>query len=200
MGSIMAQASTLLAVVVGGSMTYLITSMSDRARWRRERSARWDVDRMEAYFAYAHATKASTHVAIRVATTRGLGSIASPLPVEEGMSRLSAMEVDRGALWEKVLLLGDPDTIRAGREWHEHVWQLGWFAEGRFTDAGDWATTVKNADGARHRFYESARKSLEVSGADLPVAGWTRRQQVYENTVRRQVTDEPAGDPETGTG
>lgn len=47
--SLIQQLPVLLGVGVGTLATYATTSLADRARWRRERTARWDEARMRAY-------------------------------------------------------------------------------------------------------------------------------------------------------
>jgi hypothetical protein len=192
MRPILDQAPTLIAVAVGALLSYVVAAASERARWRREHSARWDTARMEAYFAYAHALKVSVHVAIRIGVGRGLGTIAPALTAAEGPPRLAELEAERGALWEKVLLLGDARTIEAGREWHERYWQLSWFADGTVSGPEIWYETVVNAERARHNFYECARRSLDVTDRNLPISGWTRRHEVLTELVNLEREKHPA--------
>jgi len=57
------QLPALVGVVLGAAGGYLINAMADRARWRREKEARWESHRMQTYAAYGHAVKAVTLLA-----------------------------------------------------------------------------------------------------------------------------------------
>lgn len=163
------QLLVLLGVGVGALATYATTSLSDRTRWKRERAARWDEARMRAYADYANAVKKLVHLSRRVAAGRGLTRIAEPLsPNVEAIEALSDAEAERGRAWESVLLLGEPETIRAGRIWHQAAWRLYGYALGYITDNDQFAPASIEADRARGTFYEQARRDLGVSGGTLP--------------------------------
>jgi hypothetical protein len=124
--------------------------------------------------AYANSIKSLTLIANRLCALRGLGSLAQPIPEDEGLTRLAEAETRRGEVWEQVLLLGDPDTIAAARFWHERVWELVLLTRGRDATAPSWAETMKEMQRARAAFYKSARRNLGVIG-DVPAAPWPRR-------------------------
>ena len=116
--------STLTAVAVGALATYLAGAATERTRWRRERSARWDDRRAQAYADYARAVK-NVHVqGMRADGLRRTGTGARAA-YEEALTELERLTDDRTAKWETVLLLGDPETIEAGRTWHRRVWPSG---------------------------------------------------------------------------
>lgn len=73
-------------------------------------------------------------------------------------------EIDRAAAWEQVLLIGDPATIAAARNWHQCAWELEAFARGSRTGEQEWYAAVIAANEARAEFYRSARRDLNVSG------------------------------------
>jgi hypothetical protein len=75
------------------------------------------------------------NISSRIAAARGLPSLGSPLPLEEGLEALAVAEMERGTRWESVLLLGSPDAIAAGRQWHQCAWKLEWFARGKLEGA-----------------------------------------------------------------
>ena len=107
--------STLTAVAVGALATYLAGAATERTRWRRERSARWDDRRAQAYADYARAVK-NVHVQCMRAhglRRKGTGARAA---YEEALTELERLTDDRTAKWETVLLLGDPETIEAGTD------------------------------------------------------------------------------------
>jgi hypothetical protein len=98
---------------------------------------------MRAYIDYGIAVKRCIHLSVRVAAARGFDHSAEPLSPEEGVPELAAAEIERGARWEAVLLLGTPETIAAARDWHQAVHRLDWYARGRLSDASLWETAVR---------------------------------------------------------
>jgi hypothetical protein len=161
----------LLGVVVGAISTYATTSLSERSRWRRERTARWDVTRKDAYAEYGASVKKVFHVSIRIATARGLQTSVRPLPPDEdAMIALMDAESARSTAWESVLLMGDPATVAAARTWHEAVWRLGWFAQGRLTGEQAWQAALNASEQARDLFYTAARRDLGVAGEAVPTS------------------------------
>ena len=164
------QAPVLLGVVIGALGSYLTTAATERARWKRALDSRWDDRRVEAYASYAQSVKRMIKVAGRIAAGRGLGGDDEPLaPTQENLELLADAEADRGKQWETVLLLGHPETVAAGRSWHERAWRLEAYARALLTASNsDWQAAISAADGARHAFYESARIDLGVSGGALP--------------------------------
>lgn len=181
------QLAPLLGVVVGAVLSYVVTARVERAKWNRERAARWDSARMEAYAAYANIIKQYTQVATRIAASVGLGSSEKPLSPDEGLSKLAELEVQRGTRWEAVLLLGDADTIAAARGWHECVWKLEWFATGRLRSEVTWKEMWEEATRDRARFYECARRSLEIPRVgELPESGWHRKPVLLAELSKRE--------------
>ena len=143
----------------------LNSKLSDRTRWRRGRDERWDAARMQAYAEFGNAVKEVFHLATRIAKGRGMPYSAEPLnPGMEAMSALNDAESRRARAWESVLLLGDPETVEAGRTWWHEVWRFVWFARGWLTDTEQWEDAIAESDPARQRFYECARRDLGVKG------------------------------------
>jgi hypothetical protein len=112
------------------------------------------------------------NVAGRIAAGRGLldNDDLEPLaPTQENLDLLAAAENERARQWETVLLLGHPQTVAAGRNWHEHAWRLEAYARALFTgNNSDWRAARDAVDVARDAFYESARSDLRVTGGGLP--------------------------------
>jgi hypothetical protein len=67
------QLPALVGVVVGASASYLIGAATDRARWQRGQSARWDERRAQAYADYGYAVKALYMQGVRISNSRGPG-------------------------------------------------------------------------------------------------------------------------------
>jgi hypothetical protein len=115
--------STLIAAGVGALAAYLAGAATERTRWRRERSGRWDDRRAQAYAEYAHAVKDVYVQCMRAYGLRGKRAVARAA-YREALTELERLTDDRTAKWEAVLLLGDPEAIKAGRTWHRRVWQV----------------------------------------------------------------------------
>jgi hypothetical protein len=99
--------AALLGVVVGALLGYLSSTLTERARWKRERTARWDEARMKAYADYGEAVKKISYLAVRIAAGRGLPYAIKPMPpTDEALRDLDAAEGGRARTWEPVLLLG----------------------------------------------------------------------------------------------
>jgi hypothetical protein len=159
------QLPALIGVAVGSVATYVTTSLGDRTRWRRVRDERWDAARMQAYAEFGNAVKEVFHLATRIAKGRGMPYSAEPLnPDMEAISALNDAEGKRARAWESVLLLGDPETVEAGRNWWHEVWRFVWFARGWMTDTKQWEDALIVSDTARQCFYECARRDLGVKG------------------------------------
>jgi hypothetical protein len=59
--SLTGQILPLVGVALGAIGSFLVSSLNDRARWRREQSVRWDARRLDAYGEYIHAVKLAGH-------------------------------------------------------------------------------------------------------------------------------------------
>jgi hypothetical protein len=164
------QVAVLLGVIVGALGSYLTTAATERARWKRALDSRWDDRRVEAYALYAQSVKRMIKVAVRIAAGRSLGGDDEPLaPTKKNLELLADAEAERSRQWENVLLLGHPQTVAAGRRWHERAWRLEAYARGLLTGSNDeWQAAITSVDDARQAFYESARTDLGVSGGALP--------------------------------
>ena len=162
--------SALIGVGVGALATYLAGAATERTRWRRERSARWDDRRAQAYAEYAHAVK---DVYVQCMPAYGLRRrrAGARAAYREALTDLERLTDDRTAKWEAVLLLGDPDAIKAGRTWHRRLWQVERFARGLRTETEHWKALQDDIIADRHRFYAAARHDLGITSGDIPHAG-----------------------------
>jgi hypothetical protein len=171
--SLLTQLPALVGVCVGALATYGTTSLAEKARWRRERAVRWDDARMRAYAEYSDAVKKVSHLAGRIAAGRGFPYSVEPLaPDAEAIEALVDADAARAGVWERVLLLGDPQTVAAARAWQQTVWRLGWFARGRLTAAEQWEPAIRETEIARDAFYDCARRDLGVKGEAVPTPAW----------------------------
>ncbi|MEU7895208.1 hypothetical protein AB0B45_20395 [Nonomuraea sp. NPDC049152] len=177
------QLPALLGVVVGAVGSYAASSLTERGRWRRARTERWDNERFHSYARYAHLLKIQIHLAQRIGAARGLPRTGNPIDIEEGLAQLDEAETKRAAEWESVLLVGDAATVAAARTWHEAVWNVELYAKGMRNDPDGWVSAVGAMSRARDAFYASARRDLGIAGPPPPSGQWPRPWEI----------DEPAG-------
>ncbi|MFF7356976.1 hypothetical protein ACFZA1_30695 [Streptomyces filipinensis] len=134
------QLSALIGVTLGAALSYLVTMLNDRARWRREQGARWDGLLLQAYSDYGQAIKECVIAYQRLAAQQGLAQHPTPRePTTDALDQAARAEARRVAMTEPLRLLADPATTAAVRRLNEAVWQLEWMARGRLTaDATAW--------------------------------------------------------------
>jgi hypothetical protein len=88
----------------------------------------------------------------------------APLAPDDGVLELAVLEADRAAKWKQVLLLGDSATVSAARAWHEAIWKLDPWAQGKRTDPDAWLAHFHEAGRLRDVYYEAARRDLGIIG------------------------------------
>jgi hypothetical protein len=115
------QLPAILGVLVGALGTLLVTSLTDKARWRRDQAVRWDTRRLDAYVAYAAAVKESHTLALRISAPYRCYSKSHAIDPEQGLVLLAEANVTRTKAWEAVLLLGNEATVTAARVWKDAV-------------------------------------------------------------------------------
>lgn len=167
------QVLTILGVLLGSAATFVATTTTERIRWRRTQSTRWDDKRLMAYTEYANVVKRSVRLCRRIAETRGLLTTGQPVDVDAALAELSEAETERALKWETILLLGDPATISAARAWHEQVWRLERILREVSSDATSFVDAYKNTMLLRNEFYACARADLVVMSGTLPELTWS---------------------------
>lgn len=174
MSSIAGQLLTLAGVVVGILGTVLATTVTDKARWKREQAVRWDTRRLDMYAEYARTIKEIHALTLRLIAPRTSGIMADPIDRDAGLEMLTEAESQRTKAWESVLLLGDTMTVAAARDWRNAVWQPELLSRAPTDDdiSVRVLSAVRAANGARDRFYVAARESLNVSGGSVEQASW----------------------------
>jgi hypothetical protein len=171
---IVAQVLTIAGVLLGSAATFVVTSSTERTRWRRAQSARWDDKRLLAYSEYANAVKHMVRLCRRIAETKGLLSTGQPIDLDTAFADLAEAETQRAARWETVLLLGEPATISAARAWSEQVWRLEHIL--REDDTSLFADAYRSAMRLRNEFYANARTDLGITSGPLPELTWNSLQ------------------------
>jgi hypothetical protein len=169
---LVAQVLTLAGVLLGSAATFIATTTTERIRWRRTQSARWDDKRLTAYTEYANAVKRSVRLCRRIAETRNLLDTGRPVDLDATSAELAEAETERALKWETVLLLGDPATISAARAWHEQAWRLERILHEDSPDKAAFIDAYKNAMRLRNDFYARARADLDVTSGTLPELTW----------------------------
>lgn len=172
MNSIVVQALTIAGVLLGSAATFVVTSTTERTRWRRARSARWDDRRLAAYSEYANAVKQMVRLCRRIAETKGLLSTGQPIDLEAAFAALADAETERAAQWETVLLLGEPTTISAVQAWSEQVWQLEHILREDHPNKSAFIDAYRDAMRLRNEFYAHARADLDITSGPLPEITW----------------------------
>jgi hypothetical protein len=166
------QLLVLIGVVVGALGTYLAGAATERTRWRREQSSRWDEKRAQAYADYGSAVKNVYVQCRRIADNyRGEDARSESPDYVEAISELGRLADERTAKWESVLLLGNPETIAAARTWHCRVWDVELYARGERTNAAGWNALLGEVAVARAHFYDEARRDLRIKSGDVPPSG-----------------------------
>jgi hypothetical protein len=169
---IVAQVLTIAGVLLGSAATFVVTFTTERARWRRARSDRWDDKRLLAYSEYANSVKHMVRLCRRIAETMGLLSTGQPTDLDSAFADLAEGETQRAARWENVLLLGYPETIASARAWSEQVWALERILRQPHPDASSFDEAYRAAMRLRNEFYANARRDLDITSGPLPELTW----------------------------
>jgi hypothetical protein len=170
---IVAQALTIAGVLLGSAATFIVTSATERARWRRAQSARWDDKRLTAYTEFANTVKHMVRLCRRIAETKSLLPTGQPIDLKSAFAAFAEGETQRALKWETVLLLGDPATISAARTWYEQVWRLEALLHEENPEPSAFVDAYQEAMRLRNEFYAHARKDLDITSGPLPELTWS---------------------------
>lgn len=170
------QLLVLIGVVVGSVLSFGATYLTERARWKRSQSVKWDDVRLSAFADYAHAVKQVVMISNRICAGRGLATTAQPLkPIASSFAELAGAEHQRTISAETLRLLIDTETDDAAREMTQCAWRVEQLARG-LEDAkpADWERAMDAYQQARSHYTDCARRSLQVRGS-LRYASYGRR-------------------------
>jgi len=159
---------TLAAVAVGAFLSFISTRLTDRNRWEREELLNWDAKRLDAYNEFASAVQNFTNIARRISVGLGFPASSQPLDVETGLPDLAAAGLELNVQWERILLLGSPNTIKAAKIWQEEAYHLEFFARQLRSDPAEFIKSAQDRRAARLRFYSAARADLRIISGDVP--------------------------------
>lgn len=168
MGSWSTSFITLAAVAVGSLLSFVTTRATDRSRWQREEALRWDTKRLDTYSEFGSALLKFTNIALRISTGLGFPTGIQPLDGEAGLPALAAAGTELNVQWERILLLGSPETVMAAGTWQDGVFHLEYFARQLRSDPAEFAKTRQDVRVARRRFYSAARDDLGITSGDIP--------------------------------
>ncbi|MFD9546490.1 hypothetical protein ACFWBG_03840 [Nocardia salmonicida] len=168
MNAVVQQVITVAGVLLGAGATFAGAALTERAKWQRTQSSRWDDRRLVAYSEFAHSLKHFAVVSQRMVVGRGFPQAGQPLSTEEGSQLLAEAESEKTLKWEMVLLLGSPEAVAAARLWNKAVWELSLVAMGRDMSHDNYLRAYEAAGHKRNAFYECARNDLGVRSGELP--------------------------------
>ena len=172
MNPIVTQVLTIAGVLLGSAATFIVTSATERTRWRRAQAARWDDKRLIAYSEFANAVKHMVRLCRRIAETRSLLPTGQPIELDSAFAAFAEGETQRALKWETVLLLGEPTTISAARTWYEQVWRLEQILREEHPDKSLFLNAYQDTMRLRNEFYAHARQDLDITSGPLPEITW----------------------------
>jgi hypothetical protein len=173
--AVTAQIFTLIGVALGALSSYLVTSLNERSRYRRDVATRLQERKFDAYAEYLGDVRQMVAVANRVAASLGLHN-RTTLPVSqlEGLPILAELATRRTASSERARLLAGEETVTALHGLNDAAWGLELIARGVVTDvsAQTWEEAMQTYLSALNAFHYNARHELGVPGRalDRPVA------------------------------
>ncbi|MDA0631805.1 hypothetical protein OUY22_00110 [Nonomuraea sp. MCN248] len=166
------QIFTLLGVALGAGTSFLVSSLNERMRYRRELRIRWDTHKFEAYGEYLMAVVGMARIAGQIVGLRGLDDAAAKIADErQALSALDEAEGRRTTAYERVYLLGEQHCVEAANQLNRSIWKMEWIAR-KAPGNGDatpekWQDCLDDYRRALNSFHQQARNGLQVSGGSL---------------------------------
>jgi hypothetical protein len=166
------QVFTLVGVAVGAGTSFLVSSLGERMRYKRELRIRWDTQKLEAYGQYLMAVVYMSRIAGQIVGLRGLDDAAASTDDEgKALSALNDAEYERTKAYERVYLLGEQSCVEAADRLNRSVWKQEWIARGapghEEATPEEWQESLDEYRKSLTAFHEQARKSLLLSVAAL---------------------------------
>ncbi|MFI1505399.1 hypothetical protein [Streptomyces sp. NPDC020597] len=162
MSAFLQQLPALLGVVVGALGSYLALVRSDRARFARERSARWEERRLTVYAEYARAVKKSVNLMYRVASHQGNDPHPYPLSPQEAAPQLAQATDGRDPAGEALVMLGSHDVVERARAWVTVVMDMERFLREGTHDPQAWQALLERQRAGREGYYAAVREDLDL--------------------------------------
>jgi hypothetical protein len=169
-----AQIFTLSGVALGALLSFLITAVNERSRYRRDVATRLLERKFDAYAEYLGDVRQLVAAANRIAASLGLHDRTTlPLSQEDGLPILAELGTRRAASSERAKLLASEETVKALHDLNAAAWDLEMIARGVMADvsAETWEEGMQAYLGALNSFHRNARHELGVPGhaLDRPV-------------------------------
>ncbi|MEV0906893.1 hypothetical protein [Streptomyces hokutonensis] len=162
MNAFMQQLPALIGVVIGALGSYLAIVRGDRARFHRERDARWEELRLEVYAEYARTLKKSVTLTYRVASHLRNDPHPHPLSPAEAEPLLAQATVDRDPSGEALILLGSPEVVEKARAWVGAVMEMERFMRAGTHDPDAWQELLERQRAGREGYYAAVRDDLAL--------------------------------------
>ncbi|MGP4045244.1 hypothetical protein [Streptomyces sp. 2A115] len=162
MSAFIQQLPALIGVIVGALGSYLAMVRGDRARFRREQTARWEERRLAVYSDYARVLKRTVTLAYRVAAHRGNDPHPHPLAPEDAAPQMAEALDARDPVGEELLMLGAPEVVDRAREWVVAVIEMERFLGEQTLDPDAWSALLARQRAARERYYSAVRSDLAL--------------------------------------
>ena len=160
---------TIAAVVAGALTSYIVTALSDSARYRRELARHWIDLKLENYTHYGNDVKNLAIVTRQITALHGLHEAAPGIDEDKALALLDEAEVRRSTSYEAARILGDARTIRTTQELNDAAHVLEKIARQRMdADSVVWENSWRSYMAATNAFHESLRRELGVPGQFLP--------------------------------
>jgi hypothetical protein len=162
MNAFIQQLPALIGVVIGALGSYVAIVRGDRARFRREREARWEERRLEVYAEYARTLKKSVTLTYRVASHLRNDRHPHPLSPAEAEPLLAQATVDRDPSGEALILLGSPEVVEKARAWVGAVMEMERFMRAGTHEPDAWRELVERQRAGREGYYAAVRDDLAL--------------------------------------
>jgi hypothetical protein len=162
MSAFIQQLPALIGVVIGALGSYLAIVRGDRARFQRERTARWEERRLAVYADYARSLKKSVTLTYRVASYLGNDPHPHPLSPEEAAPLLAEATVARDPAGEALILLGSPQVVERARTWVVRVMEMEQFLREGTRDPRAWQALLERQRAGREGYYAAVRDDLAL--------------------------------------
>ncbi|MEU3342049.1 hypothetical protein [Streptomyces sp. NPDC006668] len=162
MSAFLQQLPALIGVVIGALGSYLAVVRGDRARFRRERAARWEERRLAAYADYARTLKKSVTLTYRVSAHLGNDPHPHPMSLQDAEPLLAEAMAARDPAWEALLLLGSPEVVERARAWVLALIDMEQFIRGNACDPAAWEALLEQQRATRDGYYSAVREDLAL--------------------------------------
>jgi len=170
---IAAQLFTLAGVALGAIASYLVGSLNEQKRHRREVEKDWEERKYDNFVSFVDDIKTMSHICRRMAAALGLHDRmpkGDELDNAEGSLMITEANQRRTVSIERLRLLSDTETISAAYRLNEAVWVLNWIVQGKIPNVGreHWERAAGDFIDAFDAFHRCARTELGVPGGHLP--------------------------------